>query len=234
MIASRFGAMTQARRGARRGFILRGRRECQRAISRAGRSSSPEQAAASATPPSSVFLPRAGALSPARGTRSRRIVPGRRDPEDHIQVDLAEPENTDEAIAEIKRRLNGELHALVNNAAISPKADGGKRLGSIGTSRERLAPRFPGQFLCSDHAGARAPRRAQGRQGLGRQCHLDRGLARAPVRRRGLCDVEGSARSTNARDGARLRRALAFASTPSRRARSTPRCCRPVRKRSSR
>src|ERR1700728_5437027 len=55
-------------------------------------------------------------------------------PEDHIQVDLSEPENTDEAIAEIKRRINGELHALVNNAAISPKADGGARLGTIGTS----------------------------------------------------------------------------------------------------
>jgi NAD(P)-dependent dehydrogenase (short-subunit alcohol dehydrogenase family) len=57
-------------------------------------------------------------------------------PEDHIQVDLANPENTIAAIAEIRQRLNGELHALVNNAAISPKALGGKRLGSIETSRE--------------------------------------------------------------------------------------------------
>jgi NAD(P)-dependent dehydrogenase (short-subunit alcohol dehydrogenase family) len=57
-------------------------------------------------------------------------------PEDHIQVDLSDPGNTEEAIAEIKRRLHGELHALVNNAAISPKADGGKRLGSLETSRD--------------------------------------------------------------------------------------------------
>jgi NAD(P)-dependent dehydrogenase (short-subunit alcohol dehydrogenase family) len=58
-------------------------------------------------------------------------------PEDHIQVDLADPANTDAAIAEIKNRLdNGELHALVNNAAISPKAEGGKRLSSIGTPGE--------------------------------------------------------------------------------------------------
>ena len=57
-------------------------------------------------------------------------------PEDHIQVDLANTENTIAAIAEIKNRLKGELHALVNNAAISPKASGGKRLGSIDTSRE--------------------------------------------------------------------------------------------------
>jgi NAD(P)-dependent dehydrogenase (short-subunit alcohol dehydrogenase family) len=57
-------------------------------------------------------------------------------PEDHIQVDLSDPANTDEAIAETKRRLHGELHALVNNAAISPKADGGQRLSSIETSRD--------------------------------------------------------------------------------------------------
>jgi len=57
-------------------------------------------------------------------------------PEDHIQVDLSDPENTEQAIAETKSRLHGELHALVNNAAISPKAPGGKRLGSIDTSRD--------------------------------------------------------------------------------------------------
>jgi NAD(P)-dependent dehydrogenase (short-subunit alcohol dehydrogenase family) len=58
-------------------------------------------------------------------------------PEDHIQVDLADPDNTAASIGEIKRRLeNGQLHALVNNAAISPKADGGTRLGSIETALE--------------------------------------------------------------------------------------------------
>jgi NAD(P)-dependent dehydrogenase (short-subunit alcohol dehydrogenase family) len=58
-------------------------------------------------------------------------------PEDHIQVDLADPDGTLDAIAEIKDRLeNGELHALVNNAAISPKAEGGKRLSSIETAVE--------------------------------------------------------------------------------------------------
>jgi NAD(P)-dependent dehydrogenase (short-subunit alcohol dehydrogenase family) len=58
-------------------------------------------------------------------------------PEDHIQVDLADAANTDAAIAEIKNRLDdGELHALVNNAAISPKAAGGARLGSLDTARD--------------------------------------------------------------------------------------------------
>jgi len=55
-------------------------------------------------------------------------------PEDHIQVDLADPANTEAAIAEVKRRIDGELHALVNNAGISPKAPGGARLGSIATT----------------------------------------------------------------------------------------------------
>src|SRR3982075_1039148 len=58
-------------------------------------------------------------------------------PEDHIQVDLADPDSTRAAIAEIKNRLDdGELHALVNNAAISPKAEGGARLGSLDTARD--------------------------------------------------------------------------------------------------
>jgi NAD(P)-dependent dehydrogenase (short-subunit alcohol dehydrogenase family) len=56
-------------------------------------------------------------------------------PEDHIQVDLADEANTVAAVEEIKNRLeSNELHALVNNAAISPKAEGGKRLGSIETA----------------------------------------------------------------------------------------------------
>src|SRR6202165_2504112 len=56
-------------------------------------------------------------------------------PEDHIQVDLADPALTLNAIEEIRRRLDDrELHALVNNAAISPKAEGGRRLSSIKTT----------------------------------------------------------------------------------------------------
>ena len=56
-------------------------------------------------------------------------------PEDHIQVDLADHTSTTAAIGEIRSRLEGGLlHALVNNAAISPKADGGTRLSSIDTT----------------------------------------------------------------------------------------------------
>src|ERR1700752_3196065 len=55
-------------------------------------------------------------------------------PEDHIQVDLGNPTDTARAISDIRNRLEGGmLHALVNNAAISPKSPGGGRLGSGGT-----------------------------------------------------------------------------------------------------
>ena len=62
------------------------------------------------------------------------VCPWDAGPEDHIQVDLADHADTTRAIAEIKERLEGgQLHALVNNAAISPKGEGGSRLGSIDT-----------------------------------------------------------------------------------------------------
>ncbi len=58
-------------------------------------------------------------------------------PEDHIQVDLSDPEDTLRAVDEIKSRLaNGELHALVNNAGISPKGPGGSRLSTLNTPQE--------------------------------------------------------------------------------------------------
>lgn len=69
-------------------------------------------------------------------------------PEDHIQVDLADEQNTVAAIAEIKRRLEGgQLHALVNNAAISPKAEGGARLSSIETTTDVWRHVFGVNFL---------------------------------------------------------------------------------------
>ena len=58
-------------------------------------------------------------------------------PEDHLQVDLSNLGNTQEAIAEVKKRLDGgQLHALVNNAAISPKGVNGTRLSTIETGVE--------------------------------------------------------------------------------------------------
>src|SRR3974390_1734106 len=68
-------------------------------------------------------------------------------PEDHIQVDIADEATTLAAVAEIKRRLyTHELHALVNNAAISPKAEGGGRLGSLETTIDVWHPGFQVNF----------------------------------------------------------------------------------------
>ena len=57
--------------------------------------------------------------------------------DDHIQIDLGDPEDTMRGIAEIKKRLaaeGGKLNALVNNAGISPKGPKGERLGAATTS----------------------------------------------------------------------------------------------------
>jgi NAD(P)-dependent dehydrogenase (short-subunit alcohol dehydrogenase family) len=57
-------------------------------------------------------------------------------PEDHIQVDLSDAGDTMRAIPEMQERLKaqgGRLNALVNNAGISPKGEGGARLGTIDT-----------------------------------------------------------------------------------------------------
>jgi NAD(P)-dependent dehydrogenase (short-subunit alcohol dehydrogenase family) len=54
--------------------------------------------------------------------------PGARD--GHLQADLADLDRLDALAAEVRERLpDGALHALVNNAGISPKAEGGARLG---------------------------------------------------------------------------------------------------------
>jgi NAD(P)-dependent dehydrogenase (short-subunit alcohol dehydrogenase family) len=55
-------------------------------------------------------------------------------PEDHIQVDLANVEDTARAIGEMRSKLRqGKLHALVNNAGISPKGKLGIRLDTLTT-----------------------------------------------------------------------------------------------------
>lgn len=53
--------------------------------------------------------------------------------ENHIQIDLADPTKTIAAMETIKAKLNGRLDALVNNAGISPKGEGGKRLNTLET-----------------------------------------------------------------------------------------------------
>ena len=69
-------------------------------------------------------------------------------PEDHIQVDLADHKDTARAIDVIRERLDGGgLHALVNNAAISPKGANGARLGSIDTDVDAWSHVFRVNFF---------------------------------------------------------------------------------------
>ncbi|MEM8688848.1 MAG: SDR family oxidoreductase [Pseudomonadota bacterium] len=58
-------------------------------------------------------------------------------PEDHIQIDLADPDNVEGGIREMRERLKDQgckLDALVNNAAISPKDEHGQRLPASDTA----------------------------------------------------------------------------------------------------
>jgi NAD(P)-dependent dehydrogenase (short-subunit alcohol dehydrogenase family) len=55
-------------------------------------------------------------------------------PEDHLQIDLSDRSNMLASIEELRSRLDGgALHALVNNAGISPKDESGGRLNSLTT-----------------------------------------------------------------------------------------------------
>ncbi len=71
-------------------------------------------------------------------------------PEDHIQVDLADPDDTLRAVEEMKKRLRaqgGRLDALVNNAGISPKGEDGGRLGTLNTELADWAHVFHVNFF---------------------------------------------------------------------------------------
>jgi len=71
-------------------------------------------------------------------TCSRGAVPGQcpwhagDGDQDHIEVNLESPEEIERGALELMRRLDGNpLHALVNNAGISPKGEHGERLDSV-------------------------------------------------------------------------------------------------------
>ena len=58
-------------------------------------------------------------------------------PEDHVQIDLSDPVDRARGIADMRERLEGApLTALVNNAGISPKGEGGTRLDTLTTSMD--------------------------------------------------------------------------------------------------
>ena len=53
--------------------------------------------------------------------------------ENHVQVDLSDPDDTLRAVEGLRDLLNGRLDALVNNAGVSPKGVGGGRLSTLTT-----------------------------------------------------------------------------------------------------
>ncbi len=68
-------------------------------------------------------------------TCSREVVPPecKRDPNwtHHITADLGDPSDLEHFVAEAKDFLDGPLHALVNNAGVSPKSPDRERLGTL-------------------------------------------------------------------------------------------------------
>ena len=73
-------------------------------------------------------------------TCSREAVPEecKRDPNwtHHITADLGNPENLDRFVAEASVLLDGPLHALVNNAGVSPKSPTKERLECLNSDIE--------------------------------------------------------------------------------------------------
>ena len=69
--------------------------------------------------------------------------------ENHIQIDLGSPDATIQAIATIKAKIGGRLDALVNNAGISPKGPGGKRLNTLETDLRTWGQVFHVNFFAS-------------------------------------------------------------------------------------
>ncbi len=69
--------------------------------------------------------------------------------ENHIQVDLSDPNETIKAIEHIKSRLTGKLHALINNAGISPKGENGQRLNTLDTDLRTWGQVFHVNFFAS-------------------------------------------------------------------------------------
>jgi NAD(P)-dependent dehydrogenase (short-subunit alcohol dehydrogenase family) len=69
--------------------------------------------------------------------------------ENHIQLDLADPADTINAVGRIQEILGGKLDALVNNAGISPKGEDGARLSTLDTDLMTWGKVFHVNFFAS-------------------------------------------------------------------------------------
>ena len=58
-------------------------------------------------------------------------------PEDHLQINLADPVSIEDGVKDLLNRLGSQpLNALVNNAGISPKREDQSRMDSLKTPME--------------------------------------------------------------------------------------------------
>ncbi len=69
--------------------------------------------------------------------------------DNHVEIDLADPNQTIDAIEVIRGKLDGRLDALVNNAGISPKGPNGERLNTIDTDLRTWGHVFHVNFFAS-------------------------------------------------------------------------------------
>ncbi|KGM87936.1 Dehydrogenase [Roseovarius mucosus DSM 17069] len=69
--------------------------------------------------------------------------------ENHIQMDLADPNDVIAKVEELRARLGGRLDALVNNAGISPKGPEGERLNTFSTDLRTWGQVFHVNFFAS-------------------------------------------------------------------------------------
>ncbi|GGD24712.1 SDR family NAD(P)-dependent oxidoreductase [Sinisalibacter lacisalsi] len=69
--------------------------------------------------------------------------------ENHVQIDLADPADTINAVGLIQEKLGGHLDALVNNAGISPKGPDGERLSTLNTDLRDWGHVFHVNFFAS-------------------------------------------------------------------------------------
>jgi NAD(P)-dependent dehydrogenase (short-subunit alcohol dehydrogenase family) len=69
--------------------------------------------------------------------------------ENHIQMDLSDPNDVIAKVEELRARLGGRLDALVNNAGISPKGPNGERLDTFTTDLRTWGQVFHVNFFAS-------------------------------------------------------------------------------------
>ncbi|MFU8778458.1 MAG: SDR family oxidoreductase [Roseovarius sp.] len=69
--------------------------------------------------------------------------------DNHIQLDLSDPNDVISKVEELRARLGGRLDALVNNAGISPKGPNGERLDTFTTDLRTWGQVFHVNFFAS-------------------------------------------------------------------------------------